>query len=334
MMPRKGKVLIYGEFSGERITSTTAELIHQGRMISDLFEEPLHIFLIGDGAREFAEEAIQWGADKVHLSRGLPFSESHPESYLNRILEGVNQIEPTLILFGQTDMGREMAPRLAARMDASVCLDCVKIEVDPESGSLLQTKPVYGGNALAVWMSIDERPQIVTLRPRSVEPAKPNSSRSGEILHVEADIDESQFAGKLLETVKEDAQGIKLDEAKVIVTGGGGIGGEEGFFWLEELAGLLQGAVGISRVPCDEGWMPKSLEIGQTGLVVSPDLYIAVGLSGAPQHMAGCSHSKTIVAINKDTEAHIFQEADYGIIGDYKEALPAFIEALKTLSGN
>ena len=334
MMPRKGKVLICGEFTADGISSMTAELIHQGRAICDLFEEPLQLLLIGDGAQEFAEEAIHMGADKLHLSRGLLFSESFPESYLARILQIIGQIEPTLILFGQTDMGREMAPRLAARIDASVCLDCVKIEVDPESGSLLQTKPVYGGNALAVWMSIDDRPQIVTLRPRSVEPAKPNSSRSGEILQFEADIDETQFAGKLLETVKEDAQGIKLDEAKVIVTGGGGIGGEEGFHWLEELAGLLQGAVGISRVPCDEGWMSKSLEIGQTGLMVSPDLYIAVGLSGAPQHMAGCSHSKTIVAINKNPEAHIFKEADYGIVGDYKEALPAFIEALKTLLRN
>ena len=231
-------------------------------------------------------------------------------------------------------MGREIAPRLAARIDASVCLDYVKIEVDPESGTLLQTKPVYGGNALAVWTSSGQHPQIVTLRPRSTEAAKPDSSRRGEILSVEAEIDDFRFRGKLLETVKEEVKGIKLDEAKVIVAGGGGIGGEEGFHWLGELAGILQGAVGISRVPCDEGWMPKSLEIGQTGLGVSPDLYIAVGLSGAPQHMAGCSHSKTIVAINKDAEAHIFQEADFGIIGDFRVALPTFIEKLKTLLGN
>jgi len=145
MTPRKGKVFICGEFSGDCITSTTAELIHQGRMISDLFEEPLHILLIGDGAQEAAEEAIQRGVDKVHLSQGLPFSESHPKSYLARILHVTGQIEPTLILFGQTDMGREMAPRLAARIEASVCLDCIKLEVDPESGSLLQTKPVCPG---------------------------------------------------------------------------------------------------------------------------------------------------------------------------------------------
>jgi electron transfer flavoprotein alpha subunit len=334
MMPRKGKVLICGEFTGGGITSTTAELIQHGRVISDLFEEPLHLFLIGDGAQEAAEEAVQLGADKVYLSQGLPFSESHPESWLARILQVIGQIEPTLILIGQTDMGREIAPRLAARIEASVCLDCVKIEVDPASGSLLQTKPVYGGNALAVWTSSVDRPRIVTLRPRSAEPAKPDSSRRGEILQVEAEIDESQFQGKLLDTVKEDTKGIKLEEAKVIVSGGGGIGGKDGFRWLEELAGILQGAVGISRVPCDEGWMPKRLEIGQTGLVVSPDLYIAVGLSGAPQHMAGCSHSKCIVAFNKDSEAHIFKEADYGIVGDYKEALPAFIEALKSLLGN
>ena len=333
MAPR-GKVFICGEFIGVGVTSTTAELIRLGRDISDLFEEQLEILLIGDGTQEAAKEAIHMGADKVHLSRGLPLSESHPESYLARILQVIGRTEPTLILIGQTDMGRELAPRLAARIDASICLDCIKIGFEPESGHLLLTKPVYGGNAQAVWESVSDRPQIVALRPRSIESAEPDPSREGEILQVETVIDESRFSGKLQETVKEDIKGIKLEEANAIVAGGGGIGGKDGFRLLEELAGLLGGAVGISRVPCDEGWMPKSLEIGQTGLVVSPDLYIAVGLSGAPQHMAGCSHSKTIVAINKDAEAHILQEADYGIVGDYREALPAFIDKLKALLTN
>jgi electron transfer flavoprotein alpha subunit len=331
MMSRKDQVLICAESTGDRVSSTTAELLHHGRTISNLYEEEQHLLLIGEDTKEAAEEAIHFGADKVHCYQALPFSDSNPESYLAPILHVIDQIEPTLILFGQTDMGREMAPRLAARLDASVCLDCVKIDVDPENGSLLLTKPVYGGNAVAVWASSDDRPQIVTLRPRSFEPSKPDPSRNGEILQVEKDIDDSRFKGKLLETVKEDIKGIKLEEAKAIVSGGGGIGGKDGFRLLEELAGLLNGAVGISRVPCDEGWMPNGLEIGQTGSVVNPDLYIAVGLSGAPQHMAGCAQSKCFVAINKDAEAHIFKEADYGVVGDYREALPAFIEALKSL---
>jgi len=330
-MHRKGKVCICGEFTGGRVTSTTAELIRHGRIISDLFEEALHLILIGEDGYPAGVQAVQLGADRIHLFNGPHFSESHPEAYLARILEAVEQIEPTLILFGQTDMGRELAPRLAARMDASICLDCVKIEFDPENGNLLLTKPVYGGNALAVWISVGDGPQIVALRPRTIEPAEPDSSRKGEILQIETDIDESQFRGELQETVMEEVKGIKLDEAEVIVSGGGGIGGKEGFRLLEELSKILKGAVGISRVPCDEGWMPKSLEIGQTGLVVSPEIYFAVGLSGAPQHMAGCSSSKCIVAINKDAEAHIFQEADYGIVGDYREALPSLIEALKSL---
>lgn len=333
-MSGRGRVLICGEYSGNRVTSTTAELIRQGRIFSDLFEESLHLLLIGDAASEAAEEAVHLGADIVHLAPGLPFPESHPESFLTPILRVTDQIEPSFTLFGQTDMGRETAPLLAARIEASVCLDCIRIEVDPETGSFLFTKPVYGGNALAVWTSGSENPQVITIRPRSMEPAQPDMSRKGKIFQVEGKIEEPRFKGKLLETVREEAKGIKLEDAKMIVTGGGGIGGKDGFRLLEELAAFLRGAVGISRVPCDEGWMPKSLEIGQTGLVVSPDLYIAVGISGAPQHMAGCSQSKTIVAVNKDAEAHIFQEADYGIVGDYREALPAFFEMLKTLLEN
>jgi electron transfer flavoprotein alpha subunit len=170
---------------------------------------------------------------------------------------------------------------------------------------------------------------IVTIRPRSSEPAELNTTRQGEIISINPIADETSTKAKLIETVKEEIMGISLEEAKVIVVGGGGIGGKEGFGLLQELAQTLRGAIGVSRVPCDEGWMPKKLEIGQTGHMVSPGLYIAVGISGAPQHIAGCSGSKCIVAINRDPEAHIFQEADFGVVGDYKEALPSLIEKLK-----
>jgi len=226
-------------------------------------------------------------------------------------------------------MGREVAPRLAARLDASVCLDCVKINIDPGTGRLLQSKPVYGGNALAVWESANHFPQIVTLRPRSSEQAEPDNSRKGEIISVKLSTEGT--SAKLIETVREELKGISLEEAQVIVAGGGGIGGKEGFEPLHELAQILRGAVGTSRVPCDEGWMPKNLEIGQTGHMVNPGLYIAIGISGAPQHLAGCSGSKCIVAINRDPEAHIFVEADFGIIGNYKEALPPLIDKLKSM---
>jgi electron transfer flavoprotein alpha subunit len=220
-----------------------------------------------------------------------------------------------------------MAPRLGARLGGNICLDCIDLAIDRDTKSLLCSKPVYGGNAMAVWASAAPQPHVVTMRPRIVEPAEPDTSRKGEIVHLDVDIHASTNT-QLIKTVKEEIKGVKLEEAKVIVAGGGGIAGKEGFKILEELAHLLGGTVGISRVPRDQGWMPDNLEIGQTGHIVAPNLYIVVGISGAPQHMAGCSSSKCIIAINKDPEAHIFKEADIGIVGDYRDVLPELIKKL------
>ncbi len=324
-------VLICGEVSELSLTAVTSELLRAGRMICDKLGEPLNLLLIEQDIGEAAQEAIHCGADKVYTANEPAFLESLPETYVHKVADVGGLINPKLILLGQTDLGREIAPRLAAKLGSSVCLDCVKVDIDPDTGKLLQTKPVYGGNAMAVWESTNHFPQIVSMRPRSSEPAEPDTTRQGEIISVSPTADDSAIASKLIETVKEELKGISLEDAKVIVAGGGGIGGKEGFELLQNLAQVLRGAVGTSRVPCDEGWMPKKLEIGQTGRMVSPSLYIAIGISGAPQHLAGCSGSKCIVAINRDSDAHIFREADFGIIGDYKEALPSIIDKLKSI---
>lgn len=323
-------VLICGETFEEHLTVVTAELVHTGRRLCDELKEELSLVLLEKNFQTAADEAISLGVNKVYTIEGLSIAETFPDRTADRIAYLSRQINPSLILFGQTDVGREIAPRVGAKLDTSVCLDCVALDIDAETGSLLQTKPVYGGNAIAVWASADRYPQIVSLRPRSAEPVNPDHSRKGEIIKVEVERGETDLRGRLLETVQEKVKGVKLEVAKVIVAGGGGIGGKEGFKLIEELAQQLHGAVGISRVPCDEEWMPKSQEIGQTGHMVNPDLYIAIGISGAPQHMAGCSDSKFIVAINKNRDAHIFNEADFGIVGDYREVLPAFIEKLKS----
>jgi electron transfer flavoprotein alpha subunit len=324
-------VLVCGEVVEGKITTVTKELINAGRKLGDDLKQPLSILFIGKDIQELAEEAVFLGADRVYTVDGAPFAESYPERYAAIMVNVCQQIAPAIILLGQTDMGRDIAPRLAARLGTTVCMDCVELAIDPETRLLLQTKPVYGGNAMAVWVSADYQPQVVSIRPRVVAPAEPDTSRKGEIVPVSIDVDDSMIKGKLLETVKEEVKGIKLEEAKVIVAGGGGIGGSEGFQLLQELAQVLGGTIGVSRVPCDEGWMPVSIEIGQTGHMVSPDLYIAVGISGALQHLAGCSGSKCIVAINKDPEAHIFKEADFGVVSDYREALPPLIEKCKAL---
>ncbi len=329
-MTKNRGVLICGETVEEHLTVVTAELVHTGLRLCESLKEELSLVLSEKNFQTAADEAIFLGVNKVYTIGGPPIAETFPARTADFIALLSRQIDPSIILFGQTDVGREIAPRVGAKLDTSVCLDCVALDIDAETGSLLQTKPVYGGNAMAVWASADPGPQIVSLRPRSAEPVNPDPSRKGEIIKVEVEREETDSKGRLLETVQKKIKGVKLEEANVIVAGGGGIGGKEGFRLIEELAQQLHGAVGISRVPCDEDWMHKSQEIGQTGHMVNPDLYIAIGISGAPQHMAGCSDSKFIVAINKNPDAHIFKEADFGIVGDYREALPAFIEKLKS----
>ena len=324
-------VLVCSEVAEKKMATINKELLNIGRRLSDDLSEPLSILLIGKDIQEIAKEFITLGADKVYTIDGSLFVEPHPDLYVAIFAQVCQQVAPGIVLLGQTDMGRDVAPRLATRLKTTVVMDCVGLTIGPDTKRLLQTKPVYGGNAMAVWVSEPLEPQIVTLRPRSAMPAEPDPSRKGEIINLGITVDNAMIKGKLLETVKEEAEGIKLEEAKVIVAGGGGIGGREGFKMLEELAKVLGGTVGVTRVPCDEGWMPISLEIGQTGRVVSPNLYIAVGISGAPQHMAGCSGSKWIVAINRDPEANIFKEADVGLVADYRQAIPVLIEKCKTL---
>lgn len=330
-MATSDSVLVCGEMADGKIGIVTRELLAMGRRLADSLHLPLHILLIGKDIHKAGEEAVTLGADRAYVVDGLPFAESHPDIYTAVIAKVCQQSGPSIVLMGQTDMGRDVAPRLAVRLGTVVTMDCTDLAIDADTKCLLQTKPVYGGNALAVWASEPYKPQIATLRPRSVMPAEPDASRKGEITTLSIAVNDAMVKGRLVEAVREETRGIKLEEAKAIVAGGGGIGGRDGFKLLEELAKVVGGAVGVSRVPCDEGWMPISLEIGQTGHIVSPNLYIAIGISGAPQHMAGCSGSKCIVAINRDAEAQIFKVSDFGVVGDYKEALPALISRCREL---
>jgi len=330
-MPDYHGILICGEVAEGKTSTMTLELIRTGRQLGDALHQPLSLLLMGRNIKAAAGEAAAFGVDKVYWTESDPFAESLPDLYVAIISRVCEQITPSIILFGQTDMGRDLAPRVAAGLGTTACMDCVELAVDQATGALLQTKPVYGGNARAVWASAEYKPMVITMRPRALEPAEPDSATKGEIIQIIDAADAALLKGKLLEAVREDAKGIKIEEARVVVAGGGGIGGSEGFGLLDELAGILGGAVGISRVPRDEAWLPAGNEVGQTGHIVSPDLYIAIGISGAPQHMAGCSGAKCIVAINKDPDAHIFKEANFGIVGDYREVLPVLIEKCRAV---
>jgi electron transfer flavoprotein alpha subunit len=324
-------ILICGELKDGKITSFSKELITTGKKLKSVLNKPLEFLLIGENLGNTAAEIVYHGVEKVLLVQAPSYSEFHPELWVTILTQVCKHTDPMIILLSQTDVGRDVAPRLATKLGASICMDCVDLAYDQDHQALIQKKPVYGGNAIAEWTSMNHSPHMVTMRPRSEKPAEPDPSIKGTMESIPVEIDEAQIRCQLLQTIHKEEKGINLEDAKVIVAGGGGIGGSEGFRLIQELANVLGAAVGITRVPSDEDWMPKSLEIGQTGRMVSPSMYVAVGISGAPQHMAGCSGSKMIVAINKDPQAPIFDMADFGIVGDYREVVPALIEKLKAL---
>jgi electron transfer flavoprotein alpha subunit len=329
MSDNKG-VLVFGEISEGKLSAIATELLGCGRKLADDLGQELSAVLVGSGVGSYAQEAIAFGADKVYVVDDPLLKDYQPDSYVVALEKVAKQVMPQIILLGQTSIGSDIAPRLAFRLETAATLDCVALEIDTGSKRLLQTKPVYGGNAQAVFV-FETDPQIVTVRAKSMTPMPRDDSKKGEVVNIDAGIDPSVIKVKVLEKVKEEVEGIKLEDAAVIVSGGRGIGGDEGFKKLEELAKFMKGAVGATRPACDNGWMPDKAQVGLTGKIVTPDLYIAVGISGASQHMAGCSGSKTIVAFNKDPEANIFKMAHYGVVGDWKKTFPAFAEKIKEL---
>ena len=324
-------ILVCGELMDGKLASITTELLGCGRKLADDLKEDLCCLLAGDSVGEASKEAIAFGADKVYIVEHPALKEYQADSYIQVAEKLAKDISPRIILMGQTSMGRDFAPRLSFRLGTSLTTDCLDLSVNPETKLLVQTRPVYGGNAQAIFTS-DVMPQMATVRTKAMSPLERDDSRKGEVIATKIDIDTSKVRTKILETVKEEAVGIKLDDAPVIVSGGRGMGGPEPFqTTLKELADLLHGAVGASRPPADNGWVPEALHIGLTGKIVAPDIYIAIAISGASQHTAGCTGSKHIIAINKDPEANIFREAELGVVGKYEDVVPALTNKLKEL---
>lgn len=323
-------VLIIGEIVEDNLANITLELLGCGRMLADKMGEGLSGLLLGSEVKNLASEAIAHGADDVYLLEDPLLEDYQSDLYVAAVEKVVQQVMPKVVLIGQTPMGRDLTPRLGFRMHAAVSMDCVDLDIDAQTGHLLQVRPVYGGNARAVFTT-ETRPQMATVRSKAMPPLERDSSRKGEIIEVQPEIDPSIMRTKILEKVKEEVTGLKIEDAAIVVTGGRGIGGPEGFKQLEDLAGLLKGAVGATRPVVDGGWYPSTRQVGLTGKVVAPDLYIAVALSGSSQHMAGCSGAKNIVAINSDPQANIFKEASFGIVGDWKKAIPSFLEKVRQL---
>jgi len=330
MADRKG-VVIVGELSDGKLASITTELLGIGRKLADELGQELSALFIGSGIGEAANEAVFFGADKAYVIDKPLFKDYLTDSYVGALEKFARQIEPEVLLLGHTSLGKDMAPRLAFRLETGLSQDCIELALDPATKLLQKTKPVYGGNAIAVYVSEEGRPQMATVRAKAMEPSTRDASRKGEVIPFEPELDETAIRGKVTGKVKEEIAGIKLEEANVVVCGGRGVNGPEPFQKLEELARMLNGAVGATRPPCDAKWCPAHYQIGLTGKLVSPSLYIGVALSGASQHLAGISGSKTIVAINKDPEANIFGIAHYGVVGEYEKVLPAFTKKCQEL---
>jgi electron transfer flavoprotein alpha subunit len=331
MADNKG-VMIFIETIDGKLAPISKGLLGAGRKLANDLKEELSALVAGSGAAHIAAEAITYGADKVYVVDDPLLKDYRTDAYVAVVEKVAKQANPRILLMGQTTIGRDLAPRAAFRLSTAVTLDCIALEIDASTKQLLQTKPVYGGNARAIY-TMETLPQMATVRAKAMSALAPDSTRKGEVVTIAAGLDPATIKTTVLQKVVQEVEGIKLEDASIIVAGGRGIGGPEGFKQLEELAKLLKGAVGASRPPCDNGWVPDTIQIGLTGKIVSPDLYLAVALSGASQHVAGCSGSKNIVAINRDPEANIFKEARFGVVGDWKKIIPAFQAKVKELLG-
>jgi electron transfer flavoprotein alpha subunit len=331
-MSENAGVLVYGEVTGGRLAPIATELLGAGSRLASELGQELSIVLIGSDTSVLAQEAIAYGASKVYIVDEPSLKDYAAEPYLMAMEKVVQQALPAIILLGQTSSGRDLAPWLAFRLNTGATMDCMALEIDPATKRLLMTRPVYGGNAQAVQVC-ETDPQIAAVRIKAMAPLAKDDTRQGQVINVAAGVDSASLKTKVVERKIEATAGTKLEDARVVVAGGRGIGSADGFKQLEEIAGLLQGAVGGTRPSCDAKWISDSQQIGITGKIVSPDLYIAVALSGASQHVSGFFSSKVIVAINKDPEANIFKVAHYGIVADWKTALPAFTAKLKEVGG-
>ena len=319
-------VLVLGEYDAGHLTSSTAEMLAAGHLLARALGEPLACGLVGHQLEAMAHEAISYGAERVYTVDDPLVAEFQIELYLEAWTQLCRTSAPRVMLMARTQIGRDVAPRLAARLGVPLAQDCLEVSVHEGSQNLLATRPVYGGNAIAKVLCT-ESPQFATVRPKLYTPGAPDPQRQGEIIAVSVRLDPALAKTRVVEVVKEELSGVRLEDATIVVAGGRGLGGPEGFQPLEHLAKALSAGIGASRAAVDSGWVPYSWQIGLTGKTITPDLYITVGISGASQHIAGCSGAKCIVAINKDRDANIFRYARYGIAGDWQKILGALIDA-------
>jgi len=322
-------IWVFAEQRGGKLKSVGYELLTKGRELADTLETELCAICLGHAIDE-VNQLIAYGADKVYLIDNPALADNQDELYTKELVELIQQYKPEIVLAGATSLGRSLIPRIAAIVKTGLTADCTGLEIDTETGLLLQTRPTFGGNIMATIVCQAKRPQMSTVRPRVFKKGIPDSKRKGQIIKLDFDGQAITSRTKLLNFVEDLTEKVKLEDADIIVSGGRGLGKPENFQLLEELARVMGAALGSSRPPVDEEWIPYSHQVGQTGKTVCPKLYIACGISGAVQHLAGMQTSEIIVAINDDLNAPIFEVANYGIVGDLFKVVPMLIEKLKS----
>ena len=305
------------------------ELLSVGRTLADKLGQQLVALVMGKDVQGVAQTCIAYGADQVLLVEGDEYATYNTDAATYAVVTLIEKYHPSIVLYGATNNGRDLAPRVACRLETGLTADCTELDIDEETGLLVSTRPTFGGNLMATILCPDHRPQMSTVRPGVFKKGTPDEGRTGEIVAEDVHIDPAQIRASLVERVKEVAEAVNLEEAEIIVSGGRGLKEEKGFDLIRELAEVLGATVGASRAAVDAGWISHVHQVGQTGKTVAPKLYIAVGISGAIQHLAGMSGSNTVVAINKDPDAPIFDVADYAVVGDLYEVVPALIEAIR-----
>ena len=321
-------IWVIGEQREGKLHPVTIELMGEGRKLADKAGKKLYVAVAGYAIEKEVEKLLHYGADGILYIKHPLLKDFSTDAYSKAISDAILANKPEIVLVGATSIGRDVAPRIAARVGTGLTADCTGLEIDQEDGKLLMTRPAFGGNLMATIICPKNRPQMSTVRPGVMGKAAYSDGIKGEIIEITPDLSDSNIRVDLIDIVKTGKKLVNLIDAKTIVSGGRGLKCAEGFDLIRALADKVDAEVGSSRAAVDAGWIDSSHQVGQTGTTVRPDLYIACGISGAIQHLAGMGESKYIVAINKDASAPIFKVCDYGIVGDLYEVIPAMIEAI------
>ena len=322
-------VWVFAEQREGKVMPTVFELLGEGKKLAADLGVELSALLLCDEEGEMPKDLAAYGADKVILAKDALLKDYTTDAYTKVITEVIDDMKPEIFLIGATNIGRDLGPRLAGRLYTGLTADCTGLAIDPETRGILQTRPAFGGNIMATIVTPRHRPQMSTVRPGVMKKPEADYTKAPVVVEAKFELSEADIHTKVVEFVKATKQIVNLVEAEIIVSGGRGLGNAEGFKLIEELANALGGVVGSSRAAVDAGWISQDHQVGQTGKTVRPKLYIACGISGAIQHLAGMQTSDCIVAINKNPDAPIFKVADFGIAGDLYKVIPMILEELK-----